>query len=171
MFEMIRRSIRFTAPAVAAAVLLATSPTLNAAKPPDASAVSIPVVGSVLGGGTFTGALNIVSFAVQNGVLVATGTITGVATNAVGSTSVLSSFTAPVSVAQATCAILHLDLGPLALDVLGLQVNLSRVILDITAQPGAGKLLGNLLCSVAGLLDNPNGLARVLNDILGALLG
>ena len=74
-------------------------------------------------------------------------------------------------IAQATCAILHLDLGPLSLDVLGLQVNLSRIVLDITAQPGAGNLLGNLLCAVAGLLDNPGGLAKLLNDILAALLG
>ena len=48
-------------------------------------------------------------------------------------------------------------------------MNLSEVILDITAQSGAGNLLGNLLCAVAGLLDNPGGLARVLNDILGIL--
>ena len=82
-----------------------------------------------------------------------------------------SAVTVPVSVTQATCAILHLDLGPLSLDILGLQVNLSRIVLDITAQSGAGNLLGNLLCAVAGLLDNPNGLAKILNDILTALLG
>jgi len=29
--------------------------------------------------------------------------------------------------------------------------------------------LGNLLCSVAGLLDNPGGLATLLNKILAAL--
>jgi hypothetical protein len=49
-----------------------------------------------------------------------------------------------------------------------LKVDLSRVILDITAQTGAGNLLGNLLCAVTGLLD-PDGLARLLNQILGAL--
>ena len=50
-----------------------------------------------------------------------------------------------------------------------LQVDLSRVVLDITAQAGAGNLLGNLLCSVANLLNNPGGLAQVLNRIIGAL--
>jgi len=171
MLAGIRHSIRFAAPAVAVAVLLGTSPVAMAA-PAQAKkqAVSVPVVGSVLGGGTFNGALNITSFAVQNGQVVALGTLSGVATNAAGAaTSILTAVTIPVSVAQATCDILHLDLGPLALNVLGLQVDLSRIVLDITAQAGAGNLLGNLLCSIAGLLDSPGGLARLLNDLLGIL--
>jgi hypothetical protein len=171
MLAGIRHSIRFAAPAVAVAVLLGTSPVAMAA-PAQAKqqAVSVPVVGSVLGGGTFNGALNITSFAVQNGQVVALGTLSGVATNAAGAaTSILTAVTIPVSVAQATCDILHLDLGPLSLNVLGLQVDLSRIVLDITAQAGAGSLLGNLLCSIAGLLDSPGGLARLLNDLLGIL--
>ena len=44
------------------------------------------------------------------------------------------------------------------------------IVLDITAESGPGNLLGNLLCAVAGLLDNPSGLARLLNQIL-AILG
>lgn len=76
-----------------------------------------------------------------------------------------------VTIAQLACPILHLDLGPLNLNLLGLNVDLSQVILDITAIPGAGNLLGNLLCAVTGLLDNPSGLTALLNDILGALLG
>ena len=48
---------------------------------------------------------------------------------------------------------LHLVLGPLDLDLLGLVVHLDKVVLDITAVPGAGALLGNLLCAVVGLLD------------------
>jgi hypothetical protein len=55
---------------------------------------------------------------------------------------------------------------PLDLDVLGLQIDLSQIVLDITAEAGAGNLLGNLLCNVAGLLDDPSGLARLLR-ILG----
>ena len=50
-------------------------------------------------------------------------------------------------------------------------MDLSQVVLDITAQQGAGNLLGNLLCAVAGLLDSPGGLSRVLNQILGVLQG
>jgi len=43
-------------------------------------------------------------------------------------------------------------LGPLDLNVLGLTVHLNQVVLNITAVPGAGNLLGNLLCAAANLL-------------------
>jgi hypothetical protein len=46
---------------------------------------------------------------------------------------------------------------------------LSRIVLDITAEAGAGNLLGNLLCSVANLLNDPSGLAKLLNQILALL--
>jgi hypothetical protein len=63
-------------------------------------------------------------------------------------------------------------LGPLDLNLLGLMVHLNQVVLDITAVPGAGNLLGNLLCAVAGLLDQGGplqGLINLLNQILGQL--
>lgn len=63
------------------------------------------------------------------------------------------------------CPILHLELGPLDLNLLGLRVELNRVVLDVTAVPGPGNLLGNLLCAVAGLLDGVD-----LGDLLGNLL-
>lgn len=72
----------------------------------------------------------------------------------------------------ATCDVLNLDLGPLALDLLGLQVDLERVVLKIVAVSGAGNLLGNLLCAVVGLLDAGGLLAQVsniLNSILAIL--
>jgi hypothetical protein len=81
--------------------------------------------------------------------------------------------------AAGSCDILNLVLGPLDLDVLGLQIHLDKVVLDIVAQSGAGNLLGNLLCQVAGLLDGTslggllegvlNQLSTLLNEILGAL--
>ena len=66
------------------------------------------------------------------------------------------------------CSILSLDLGPLDLNLLGLRVALDEVVLLIEAVPGAGALLGNLLCAVAGLLDG--GLGGVLGGLLGNLL-
>ena len=77
--------------------------------------------------------------------------------------------------AMATCDILHLVLGPLDLDLLGLQVHLDRVVLNIVAVSGAGNLLGNLLCAVAGLLDGGlsgqlGQLTNLLNQILQRLL-
>jgi hypothetical protein len=64
-----------------------------------------------------------------------------------------------------SCPILHLDLGPLDLNLLGLTVHLNEVVLDITAVPGPGNLLGNLLCAIAGLLDGVD-----LGGVLGGLL-
>ena len=140
--------------------------------PPTATPITIPIV-STFTGGSFNGAFTLQRFVAQNGVVSAVGVLTGTATNtATGAvTSIVRNITLPIIGAQttATCQILHLDLGPLHLTLLGLNVDLSEVVLDITATPGPGNLLGNLLCSVAGLLDNPTGLAGLLNRILGAL--
>ena len=74
------------------------------------------------------------------------------------------------------CNVLNLVLAPLDLNILGLQVHLNRVVLNVIAQSGAGQLLGNLLCFVAGLLDAGSPLSglltrvtALLNRILGAL--
>ena len=62
-------------------------------------------------------------------------------------------------------------LGPLDLNLLGLEVHLKKVILDIVATTGAGNLLGNLLCAVAGLLDGTSLLDRLkLSNILNRIL-
>jgi hypothetical protein len=74
--------------------------------------------------------------------------------------------------APGSCQILNLVLGPLNLNLLGLEVHLNRVVLNIVATPGPGNLLGNLLCAVAGLLDNTGVLTeirRILNAVLGLL--
>ena len=77
---------------------------------------------------------------------------------------------------RAACDILNLVLGPLDLNLLGLEIHLKRVVLDVVAVAGARNLLGNLLCSVAGLLDGGGllsgllgQLTTLLNQILGAL--
>jgi len=157
---------------LALATLLAAATTL--ALPPAVSAQgsiappAIPITGSG-GGATFAGAFQLQRFATEQGQLVATGVLTGVVTTATGTTSVMRTISLPAAIGQTTCDILHLDLGPLNVDLLGLQINLSRVVLDITAEAGAGNLLGNLLCAVANLLNNPGGLANLLNRILAAL--
>ncbi|HWJ81643.1 MAG TPA: hypothetical protein VNS55_05340 [Nocardioides sp.] len=79
-----------------------------------------------------------------------------------------------VMAAGATCDVLNLVLGPLDLNLLGLEVHLDQVVLDILANP-AGGLLGDLLCAVANLLDSGplagllGQLADLLNQILGVL--
>ena len=147
---------------------------------PVAAQVDIPIAGDftdALGGtGTFTGSFDITRFVARGGQLLAVGTLTGTLTDSLGNVvgTITQQITLPVGVAQATCDILDLELGPLDLNLLGLMVHLDPVNLEITAQQGAGNLLGNLLCAVAGLLDNGAnnalaGVARILNQILGIL--
>jgi hypothetical protein len=77
----------------------------------------------------------------------------------------------------ASTNILHLSLGPVNLDLLGLGVSLDNcnngpVTVDVSAQSGPGKLLGNLLTSVSHLLDGPangNAITNALNRVAGEI--
>lgn len=161
---------------VGASAFAATS---AAAPAPAASSTTADVTQAVTGtaanGVNFAGTLTVTSFQAVNGVVNAVGTISGTLTDAAGNTIGTVTNTAvslPVTQAAGTCPILHLDLGPLDLNLLGLQVHLNEVVLDITAQSGPGNLLGNLLCAVSHLLDSSGSatsLANLLNQILGAL--
>ena len=149
-----------------------------------AAGLAIPVV-STTAGATFTGTFTLQRFVATRDGVAALGLLTGVgAPTGSVPTSIVQNVLVPVrvqtlppaagdavSIAQLEppCPILHLDLGPLFLDLLGLQVDLSQVTLDVRVQPGSGNLLGNLLCAVTGLLDSPGGLSRLLNQILGIL--
>ena len=136
---------------------------------------NIPVVGSIVGGGTFSGVLNVTQFIARGGVLYAVGTLTGTLTSATGVVSQIINFpiNLPLTSTQGTtCQVLHLELGPLDLNLLGLVVHLDKVVLDIDAQSGPGNLLGNLLCAVANLLNgnaSQNAIANLLNRLLGLL--
>ncbi|WP_144659225.1 ABC transporter substrate-binding protein [Paenarthrobacter nicotinovorans] len=117
----------------------------------------------------------------DNGVLKVTGDLVGTATNSAGVSEPVNVQNLTMTVGSAgsntvtalaapACDVLNLVLGPLHLDLLGLVVDLNQVVLNITAQPGAGNLLGNLLCAITGLLDGQNGLnglVALLNRILG----
>ena len=147
----------------------APAPSAVAAAQP--AATTLPVTGTLADGTAFTGALSNLTASVVDGVLTLSGTVTGTGIPAGGTT-----FSAPVENLTATngCSILNLDLGPLDLNLLGLVVNLAPVSLDVTAVPGAGNLLGNLLCAVAGLLDGGpagalNGVVALLNRLLTGL--
>jgi len=114
-------------------------------------------------------------------ILKVSGTLRGTLTKADGSTlNVSKEFntaaraqtgldTSRVSAAATPCNILNLDIGRIHLDLLGLVVDLSPIHLDVKAVPGAGNLLGNLLCAVAGLLDPNTFLADFLDQLLRAL--
>ncbi len=135
---------------------------------------NIPVTGSAATGQTFRGVVDIVNFRLIDGQLVAVGELSGRLRDAAG--NVIATITdqvvrLPVRIGgKSTCDILHLKLGPLDLNLLGLVIHLDRIVLDITAEAGPGNLLGNLLCAIAGLLDPPL-LNGVLRDLLRAVLG
>lgn len=171
-----RRTFKLAIIGAAVAGLLGfTAPIAASAAPPDqvatkqVAATTLPVTGTLPDGSTFTGAIGDLTATVVDGVTTITGTLTGTGLPAGG-----VDFTAPVDslTADAACDILTLDLGPLHLDLLGLVVDLAPVNLDVTAQPGAGNLLGNLLCAVAGLLDRDGpvtGVTALLNRLLTGL--
>jgi len=124
----------------------------------------------VPGVGGFVGTLGISNFTLVNGVLNAVATLTGNVLNGsggiVGSTT--QALTLPVQVAG-SCQILTLTLGPLDLNLLGLAIHLNQVVLNITAVPGAGNLLGNLLCAVANLLNGGGPIQNLLTQLTGLL--
>ncbi|MFE5671052.1 ABC transporter substrate-binding protein [Agromyces sp. NPDC056523] len=148
----------------------APPPTVNAQEL--ASVQPAQIDQTIAGVGRFVGTFTPTGFTSQGGVLSVVGDVVGTFTPLVGDpVAVDQQVTTSVVGAAATqvCDILTLDLGPLHLDILGLVVDLSDVQLDITAERGAGNLLGNLLCAVAGLLDggNTGGLGNLLSRLLG----
>lgn len=138
----------------------------------DGLLTSIPIE-QTIGDIHFVGEFTAESVEVVNGVLQVTGTLTGTATNTVTglveevSQTVTATLTGDGS--QGRCDILFLDIGPIFLDLLGLQIDLSQIVLDIDAVPGPGNLLGNLLCAVVGLLDGPNLIGNALNRLVGII--
>jgi len=76
-----------------------------------------------------------------------------------------------------TTSILHLSLGPVNLNLLGLDVAVDNcangpVTVDVTATSGPGNLLGNLLTGVSNLLNGSNNplATQVLNQLVGDVL-
>ena len=163
-----------------------STPVTQAQTPPTQPAnpfINIPVSGP-LGdaGATFTGTLNITRFVLQNRRIVAEGTLTGAIKDAAGNQiGTLTNFPVTSQVQDilqqpqpGACPILHLVLGPINLNLLGLVLTTNQIVIDLSAVPGPGNLLGNLLCAIARLLDRhgntprrfPPELVNLLNQIL-----
>ena len=123
---------------------------------------NIPVAGALSDGGTFVGRLTILGLVDETGELAVTGLLDGTATKSTGEVTRFQNkmvTSEDITVFQASpnepgiCDILFLDLGPIFLDILGLTVDLSQIILDVDAVPGEGNLLGNLLCAIVNLFN------------------
>jgi hypothetical protein len=187
---MTSRSMALAAISLVFALLV--SPLQAAAQRPGRATLpsEIPVSGTFVdaaGPGTFVGTLTIDRFASLNRQLVALGTIQGTLTDAAGGTrsvtdrsvtlpvtSVAVSGSAqrqsegPITTQQAAqdCQLVHLEFGGITLDVLGVQVALSPIVLDI----GLGGLLGGILCGLLGALGGGAAApaqANMLNQAFG----
>jgi hypothetical protein len=172
---MPRSRLAAIAATLTCALMLGAAGTASAATTTSPLAKTVAVTGATQSGkklknGTFT----IDRFAKKNGKLYAIGTLKGRISGRSFSRHVRMPASRP-TVAGATtsqlpnlpnaCQILNLTLGPINLNLLGLVVRTNRINVRIDAVPGAGNLLGNLLCAVTGLLD-PHALA---NTTLGQL--
>ena len=169
------RLITLAVAVMALAAVVGFGTTSTAAAQPATTELNVAIT-PAQSGGILNGVFRITNFTVSSaGQLVANGVFTGTAR--IG--GVTQQITTTVSAIltgggqQGSCKILDLTLGPLHLDLLGLVIDLNQVQLDITAQPGPGNLLGNLLCAVVGLLDNGGPLSGLLAilDRLNQLLG
>ena len=165
---MTRRAVLGSVLAIA---VLTASPLFAQTPQAQAPGVDVPVVATAATGEVVNATFTIQRFVRNASSILAVGKLTGTITDPVTGavTNFVTQVRAPVlpTATTATCDILHLVLGPLDLNLLGLNVHLDQVVLDITATPGAGNLLGNLLCSIAGLLDG--GLSGVLGQLTGLL--
>jgi hypothetical protein len=119
---------------------------------------AVPVTGTLSNGETFRGVLRGAQFVVNDGQLFLNAVLTGTAIDVNGVRQQLNETLTLVNVdlidlTPGVCDVLFLDIGPIFLDVLGLTVDLSEIVLDINAVSGPGNLLGNLLCALVGLLN------------------
>jgi hypothetical protein len=169
---LVAGTIGLTAGTAGAAPAASAAPAAASQARPLATATA-PLPDAVTAVGTFTnGSFTPTGFTSSNGQVTVTGLITGTLTDLNGGmTQVSQQASAPIIAAPPApnCTILDLILGPLHLDLLGLVVDLNQVHLVITAVPGPGNLLGNLLCAVANLLNGGNvgGLGALLSRLLG----
>ena len=144
------------------------------------------ITGETRSGRSVTGSFVPLKFIKRDGKIVVRGLVQGVVHKADGTTRTFgvvrtlrvksingtpATTSGRVLAAAPACDVLRLVLGPLDLDLLGLQVHLDKVVLNIVAQSGAGQLLGNLLCAVAGLLyGGLSGLLGRITNLLNRIL-
>ncbi len=169
-----------TALTVTPAATPATAQTLGLAAPVTGTCSFLDTTtNQVVNGTIVNGLFTVKNFSASGGTLFVTGTLTGTCTavNSLGQTvtkAINQTVTTAVIGARGSCRILHLELGPIHLDVLGLVVDTNRIVLDVTAQSGPGNLLGNLLCAIANALNSgapATQLANLLNQLLAILNG
>lgn len=116
--------------------------------------------------------VEVLKFATAGRAVHGTGMVNATLTGANGQSQTTHTLVAFTASAQGHCQILKLVLNPLHLSLLGLNVDLSKVVLKITGirsgQPGGG-VLGSLFCSLASTHlagDRRAAAARAINASL-----
>jgi hypothetical protein len=180
---MNRRTMLGGVAGVAGGTLMVGATALAKPKKKGPGVITLPVTGKRTSTGPtglplvqrLAGTLSISGFAVEDGALMAVGTLVARATDVLTGArlgSVSEDVAVPVNLAASTltCDVLSLVLGPLHLELLGLVIDLNQVVLNITADP-LGGLLGQLLCALAGLplLDVIADILNRILDLFGAL--
>jgi hypothetical protein len=168
---------------VTAGVASGPLPRAEAATPADK--LSVPLIGTTVGGGgTFTGTFNITSFETRGNTIYAVGIISGAITGSprVARSGITGPLALPVTVtgdqASATpgavvaqqevpCEI-HLSFGGLTLNLFGLDVTLSPITIDLVA--GAGPV-GNIVSQICALLNTVGDVLGLITNLLNTLLG
>lgn len=107
---------------------------------------NLPVTGTY-DGGEFSGDVTINQFSYLDDTLMVSGVLKAFVDNKrvnqkFSNAPALLSSGAKRSLQQADCPILDLEIGPIFLDVLGLQVFIDPINIEIIADPGPGNLLG-----------------------------
>ncbi len=147
--------------------------------------LQMPVSGTFKAG-DFAGTASINRFEQRGNDIVAIGFVSGTLTRsnkAIG-TAIAGEVTWPVTVrsggtagalrtaavaAQTTCPVLHIALGPVDVNLLGADVSLGAVTLDLVGEQGTP--LGDLVCAVSSLIGNVAAVVNLLNSLLGLLTG
>jgi hypothetical protein len=163
------------------------------------ASLMLPLAGASSTGATFRGTVTVNRFVAGAGTVVAEGVVSGTLTGAGGvalGTALQAPVTFPVTgnwggiarrapgnaepaamsgdlrgriILAQSCGVLHLELGAVDLDLLGVTVTTSPVAVDISGD--AAGPLGGIVCAVLGLVGTVAGLVNLLNGLLGALTG
>jgi hypothetical protein len=189
-------SVRLTGITLASAIVIAFGNISTAeAQLLGSGPLSVPITGSVTGGGSFVGTLSIQRFAVSGGATVAVAAIAGAVVDGPGGgrTGVRSSVSLPVTVTAAVGAAyrpqgsrfdrpgfvlarqgcggnVNVAIGGSTINVMGVQVALDPVVLDVGANQGG--LVGSLVCQLLSALNlnNPTMIVGLLNSLLVQLV-
>jgi hypothetical protein len=147
-----------------------------------AARLIVPLTGTVVSGGTFTGSFSISRFENRGGTIHAVGTVSGVVIGPNARSGISGPLALPVTVtsdqplatpsalavAQAVPCEIHVSFGGLTLNLLGVDVTLSPVMIDLVTGSGP---LGNVVGQICTLLNTAGTVVGLVTNLLNTLLG